>query len=88
MIAADLLIDVKTAALLSTAFTFPYALMQPVLGITADFFGKTRLMNMCLLVVCARGAGLRGGDRAFAGVRHAGRGRAGRRRRVSGGDGA
>ena len=50
-IAADLLVDVKTAALLSTAFTLPYALMQPVLGTIADFFGKTRLMNMSLLVV-------------------------------------
>ncbi len=29
MIAADLAIDVKTAALLSTAFAFPYALIQP-----------------------------------------------------------
>ena len=51
MIAADLAIDVKTAALLSTAFTFPYALMQPVLGVTGDFFGKTRLMNACVLVM-------------------------------------
>jgi predicted MFS family arabinose efflux permease len=50
-IAADLLVDVKTAALLSTAFTLPYALTQPVLGTIADFFGKTRLMNMCLLIV-------------------------------------
>ena len=50
-IAADLLVDVKTAALLSTAFTLPYALTQPVLGTIADFFGKTRLMNMSLLVV-------------------------------------
>ena len=41
MIADDLAIDVKTAALLSTAFTFPYALVQPALGVTADFFGKT-----------------------------------------------
>jgi predicted MFS family arabinose efflux permease len=32
-IAADLAIDVKTAALLSTAFTFPYALMQPPVGV-------------------------------------------------------
>jgi len=45
MIAGDLAIDVKTAALLSSAFTFPYALVQPVLGTTADFFGKTRLMS-------------------------------------------
>jgi predicted MFS family arabinose efflux permease len=50
-IAADLAIDVKTAALLSTAFTFPYALMQPALGTIADFFGKTRLMNICLAAV-------------------------------------
>jgi predicted MFS family arabinose efflux permease len=50
-IAADLLVDVKTAALLSTAFTLPYAFTQPVLGTIADFFGKTRLMNMSLLIV-------------------------------------
>jgi predicted MFS family arabinose efflux permease len=29
MIAADFAIDVKTAALLSTAFTLPYALVRP-----------------------------------------------------------
>jgi len=51
MIADDLAIDVKTAAPLSSAFTFPYALVQPALGVTGDFFGKTRLMNLCLLVV-------------------------------------
>lgn len=51
MIAVDLGIDVKTAALLSTAFAFPYALIQPALGITGDFFGKTKLMNACVLVM-------------------------------------
>lgn len=51
MIAADLAIDVKTAALLSTAFAFPYALIQPVLGVTGDFFGRTRLMNACVMVM-------------------------------------
>jgi MFS transporter, DHA1 family, inner membrane transport protein len=51
MIAADLAIDVKTAALLSSAFAFPYAMIQPVLGVTGDFFGKTRLMNACVLVM-------------------------------------
>jgi predicted MFS family arabinose efflux permease len=50
-IAADFAIDVKTAALLSTAFTFPFALIQPVLGVTADFFGKTRLMNVSVAIV-------------------------------------
>src|SRR5215475_1845298 len=51
MIADDLAVDVKTAALLSSGFTLPYALVQPALGVTGDFFGKTRLMNVCLLVV-------------------------------------
>src|SRR5437899_8980375 len=51
MIAGDLAIDVKTAALLTSAYTFPYALVQPALGVTGDFFGKTRLMNLCLLVI-------------------------------------
>jgi predicted MFS family arabinose efflux permease len=50
-IAADLAVGVQTAALLSTAFTFPYALVQPALGVAGDFFGKTRLMNLCVLVV-------------------------------------
>jgi predicted MFS family arabinose efflux permease len=50
-IARDLGIAVQTAALLSTAFTFPYALVQPVLGVTGDFLGKTRLMNVCVFVV-------------------------------------
>jgi predicted MFS family arabinose efflux permease len=50
-IAADLGVDVKTAALLSTAFAFPFALIQPVLGVTADFFGKTRLMNVSVAIV-------------------------------------
>jgi predicted MFS family arabinose efflux permease len=50
-IAADIGVDVKTAALLSTAYAFPYAIMQPALGTIADFFGKTRLMNISLVVV-------------------------------------
>jgi predicted MFS family arabinose efflux permease len=50
-IAADAGVDVKTAALLSSAFTFPYAIMQPALGTIGDFFGKTRLMNISLAAV-------------------------------------
>ena len=50
-IAADIGVDVKTVALLSTAFTLPYAIMQPALGTIGDFFGKTRLMNISLTVV-------------------------------------
>lgn len=55
MIAESLAIDVKTAALLSSAFTFPYAFVQPVLGVIGDSFGKTRLMNACVLVVALSG---------------------------------
>jgi predicted MFS family arabinose efflux permease len=50
-IAADVGVDVKTAALLSSAFTFPYAFTQPVLGTIGDFFGKTRLMSLSLAAV-------------------------------------
>lgn len=39
-IAVDLGIDVTAAALLSSAFTFPYAFTQPVLGTIADFLEK------------------------------------------------
>jgi len=54
-IAADLNVHVNTVALLSTAFTLPYALVQPVLGTIADFFGKTRLMNASLVIVSLAG---------------------------------
>jgi MFS transporter, DHA1 family, inner membrane transport protein len=54
-IAESLVIDVKTAALLSTAYTLQYALVQPVLGTIGDFLGKTRLMNFSLLVVSLAG---------------------------------
>jgi MFS transporter, DHA1 family, inner membrane transport protein len=50
-IAYDLGIDIKTAALLSTAFTFPYAFAQPILGPIGDILGKTRLMNFSLAAV-------------------------------------
>lgn len=36
-----------TAALLTTAFALPYALVQPVLGALGDSFGKARLMVLC-----------------------------------------
>jgi MFS transporter, DHA1 family, inner membrane transport protein len=51
LIAADFAIDVKTAALLSTVFALPYALVQPALGVIGDFTGKTRLMNVSLVVI-------------------------------------
>ena len=50
-IAAGLNVTPATAALLSTGFTLPYALVQPVLGALADMFSKTRLIAVCMLIV-------------------------------------
>lgn len=52
-IAYGLGVEPATAALLSTAFTLPYALIQPVLGALADMFSKARLMLLCLLILTA-----------------------------------
>src|SRR6267142_1027087 len=51
MIADYFAVDPHTAALLATAFSLPYAIMQPVLGGMADAFGKTRLMTWSLVVL-------------------------------------
>jgi predicted MFS family arabinose efflux permease len=50
-IANGLNVTPTTAALLSTGFTLPYALVQPVLGALADMFSKTRLIAVCMLIV-------------------------------------
>src|SRR5471030_1090859 len=50
-IAASLNVTPTTAALLSTGFTLPYALVQPVLGALADMFSKTRLIAICMLTL-------------------------------------
>jgi predicted MFS family arabinose efflux permease len=52
-IAFGLGVEPATAALLSTAFTLPYALIQPVLGALADMFSKARLMLLCLFLLTA-----------------------------------
>jgi predicted MFS family arabinose efflux permease len=52
-IAAGLDVDTATAALLSTAFAFPYAVLQPLLGPLADVIGKTRMMTICLVLLTA-----------------------------------
>src|SRR6185369_2322325 len=48
-IALNLSVETTTAALLSTAFTLPYALVQPVLGALADVFSKARLVAICMV---------------------------------------
>lgn len=52
-IANGLNVDTSTAALLTTAFTLPYALIQPVLGALADMFSKIRLMLLCVFITTA-----------------------------------
>lgn len=50
-IAHELNVATTTAALLSTGFTLPYALVQPVLGALADMFSKTRLIAICMVIL-------------------------------------
>jgi predicted MFS family arabinose efflux permease len=50
-IAHGLAVEPATAALLSTGFTLPYALVQPLLGAIADMLSKTRLMAGCMLLL-------------------------------------
>jgi len=52
-VASGLNVDTSTAALLTTAFTLPYALIQPVLGALADMFSKMRLMLLCVFITTA-----------------------------------
>jgi len=52
-IAGGLGVTPETAALLTTAFSLPYALIQPVLGALGDMFNKVRLMLICLSALAA-----------------------------------
>ncbi len=53
-IARDLSVDVARVALLASAFTFPYALGQPILGALGDSLGKALIIKISLavLVIC------------------------------------
>jgi predicted MFS family arabinose efflux permease len=51
LIADGLVVQVGTAALLSTAFALPYAIVQPALGALGDMMSKTRLMMISLVVL-------------------------------------
>ena len=50
-IAIDLNVLPGTAALVSTAYTLPYALTQPALGALADMFNKARLILISLALI-------------------------------------
>ena len=56
-IARDFSVPVTTAALLSSAYAFPYAFSQPILGPIGDFYGKSLVLRVCLwlLTFCLLG---------------------------------
>ena len=50
-LARDLATEVGTAALLASAFAFPCALGQPILGAMGDAVGKARMIKICLTLL-------------------------------------
>lgn len=50
-IAFGLNVEPATASLLTSAFSLPYALVQPFLGALGDMMSKARLMLLCVFVV-------------------------------------
>ena len=68
-IARSFHVDATAAVLLASAFTFPYALGQPVLGALGDALGKAKIIKITLaiLVLClAAGAAVTTLDGLFA----------------------
>ena len=57
-IARDLHVSAASVALLASAFTFPYAIAQPILGALGDALGKARIIKiaLALLVACLAAA--------------------------------
>ena len=50
-VAEDFGVSIATAAGFAAVFAFTFAIIQPVLGATADMFGKARLMIVCLVLL-------------------------------------
>jgi predicted MFS family arabinose efflux permease len=50
-IADDFGVSIATAASFAAVFAFTFAIIQPLLGATADLFGKARLMIVCLALL-------------------------------------
>ena len=50
-VAEDFSVGIATAAGFAAVFAFTFAIIQPVLGATADMFGKARLMIICLVLL-------------------------------------
>jgi MFS family permease len=52
-IAMDFGTTAAQVALLGTAFTLPFALVQPILGPVADSVGKRRIVSICVVLLAA-----------------------------------
>jgi predicted MFS family arabinose efflux permease len=52
-IAADMQVDVQSAALLATAFALPWVVAQPIFGPLGDLIGKTRVIRVNLVILLA-----------------------------------
>lgn len=50
-VAADLLVTIQIAATLASAFAVTFALVQPVLGVVGDVFGKPKLIFIGLVLL-------------------------------------
>ena len=50
-IASEFSVTVAEAALLGTAYTLPFALVQPILGPVADSIGKRRIVMICVAML-------------------------------------
>lgn len=50
-VARDLAVSTATVALLASAFSFPYALSQPLLGALGDVIGKAKIIKITLAVL-------------------------------------
>ncbi|MEH2570193.1 MFS transporter [Bradyrhizobium sp. AZCC 2289] len=50
-VADDFGVTIAAAASFAAVFAFTFAIIQPVLGATADLFGKARLMIVCLVLL-------------------------------------
>ena len=53
LLAREFDVPVATAALMSSAYAFPYAFSQPVLGPIGDFYGKSLVLKCCLWLLTA-----------------------------------
>ncbi len=57
-IARDFAVTPAAAAVVVSAYALPYALCQPILGSLGDFYGKGRMLNICMWMLVITLAGV------------------------------